>query len=124
MPEPLFDSYIRADATARCERCGEPDPTGTLRRCAQCSYWLCQTCHAFHVLDRMTRRIARQQTLCDVVVEAAWMHAVMRVGDEEQEQFDQELTDPMLVRLCTLTDEDWDFARRACLSSLWTGARA
>lgn len=123
MPEALFESYINTDPSARCERCGELDLTGTLRRCSLCGFWLCVGCRLVHDAERIARQQNGEQTFCQAVLAAAQLHLGMRLSEEEDRQFDAELTSVEQVAVLLPSADDWRFAHQMFASTLWKGPR-
>ena len=123
MPDPFFDSYIHTDPSARCERCGEPDSSGMVRRCPQCGFWLCVGCRLIHDGERIARQSRGDQSFCTAVLAAAQLHLGMRLSEEEDRQFDAELTSVEHVAVLLPSADDWVFAHRMFASTLWKGPR-
>jgi hypothetical protein len=102
----------------RCDRCGEPpvlvgDPAldeFALSPCPGCLYALCIDCLIAH--------LTTGHAVCAATIEAARIHAAIRTVTPYSK--DPDFFSPTFDGF---EDDDWAFAHRACLNSLWAGPR-
>ena len=96
-----------------CARCGQPDRLG-LTRCRLCTFAFCHSCAVLHDMERLRKRLAGEQPLCDRVREVAETHAYMRMCDD----YDR-LGQPHPTGGPDPTPDDFVLARRLYASTVW-----